>query len=116
MTNTNLEKLYYYRAQVIRVVDGDTLKVGIDLGFNLTHTTNIRLARINCPETRGAEREEGLNAKNWVIENIPLGSDILIHSTKLGKYGRPVAEVWVNSLNINDTLVEEGFAEYIDYA
>ncbi len=115
------DKLYHYRAVVVSVYDGDTLHADIDLGlFTWRKNEKIRLARINAPELRGAEREKGLASRDFLRSRV-LGKEILIGTLKdrRGKWGRFLGEIWLNEngawVNINDEMVEKGFAEYVHY-
>lgn len=116
------EKLYFYRATVKSVYDGDTITVDIDLGLmTWIHAEKLRLYRINAPELRGSEREEGLKSRDFLRSLID-GKEIFIETVKdkKGKYGRYLAEIWLeqgtdNWINVNDLLVTEGYAEYHDY-
>jgi len=111
--------MYEYRAKVIRVIDGDTLKVDIDLGFTLHIQQTVRLYGINCPETRTKdvkEKEKGLMAKYW-IEQLLLNKEIIIQ-TKLEKntkefdsFGRVLATIIYNEVNINEDMVKRGYAK-----
>lgn len=108
---------YVYSATVKKVIDGDTIAVDISIGFNLyIHGERIRLARINAPELRWPERDKGLESKRWLREEIE-GKEILIHTFKhkRGKYGRYIAEVYLDGVNINDKLVSLGLAKYKEY-
>ena len=61
--------MYEYRAYVRKVYDGDTITVDIDLGFGIVvQGQKIRLLRLNAPEIRGEEREEGLKSRNFLRE------------------------------------------------
>ena len=116
------EQLYNYRALVTSVYDGDTCTVDIDLGLRTwIHGEKIRLARINAPEVRGEEREQGLKSRDFLRQLIE-GKEIILQTLKdkKGKYGRYLAELWLekgeaNWINVNDLLVAEGYAEYKDY-
>ena len=116
------DSLYHYRALVTDVYDGDTCTVDIDLGMNIwVRGEKLRLYRINAPELRGAERPEGLKSRDFLREQID-GKKIVIQTIKdkKGKYGRYLAEIWIvgedeTAININDLLVEKGFAIYKDY-
>lgn len=108
-------KLYYYKAQVLRIIDGDTIDVSILIGFNISLTERLRLARINAPEVRGEEREAGLAAKEWLISQIAIGSEILIRTEKDDSFGRYIAEIYLDDLNLNDEMVKVGHAEYKEY-
>ena len=116
------DALYKYRAVVNYVYDGDTITCNIDLGLNCwVHNEKLRLARINAPELRGDERPAGLSSRDYLAEMIS-GKEIYIQTEKdkKGKFGRYIAEVWLETtpnlwLNINDHLVEQGFAKYQQY-
>jgi micrococcal nuclease len=107
-------KYRYENVKCTRVVDGDTIDVIIDFGFKLTLAMRLRLSRINAPETRGKEKEQGLVSKQKLITLIE-GKDIIIETEKQGKYGRYLAEIYYGSMNINDWLVEKEFANYKSY-
>jgi micrococcal nuclease len=114
--------LYTYKAKVISVYDGDTCTVDIDLGLNTwVRGEKLRLHRINAPEMRGAEKVEGKKSRDFLRGKI-LDKEITLQSIKdkKGKYGRYLAEIWIedeneNEININDFIVSEGFAVYKDY-
>lgn len=125
-------------AEVVKVVDADTLDLSIDLGFEVRIVTRIRLiseAVITTPqnrlddgvdawETRGVERERGLAAKARVLMLCPQGSTVRMFSRRggsRGKYGRWLAAILYATRNpktgavdwrsLGDTLVAEGHAE-----
>ncbi len=111
--------MYEYRARVLRIVDADTIDVEIDLGFRVKTDQRLRLARIDAWETRGEEREDGLAAKEFLMEFLAnhAGRDYVVLRTnkdKQGKYGRYIAEILVmvdgEEVNVNDKLVKEGHA------
>jgi micrococcal nuclease len=79
--------MYTYKAKINRVVDGDTVNLTIDLGFRLNYTCNCRLAGINAPEM---STDEGKKSKMVLDMIIPKNWDLIIHSTGLDKYGRPI--------------------------
>jgi micrococcal nuclease len=114
--------LYNYKAQVISVYDGDTCTVDIDLGLNTwVRGEKLRLHRINAPEMRGAEKVEGKKSRDFLREQI-LDKEITLQTIKdkKGKYGRYLAEIWIENearefVNVNDLLVEKGFAVYKEY-
>lgn len=122
--------MFDYLAKVIKIVDGDTIDVDVDLGFHTFTRVRLRFARINTPELRGAEKEAGKAAKQFVVERLVQANDtIMIQTQKTGKYGRWIAEVLYTNeendkliksdsttfINLNDELVENGHAEYTDY-
>lgn len=116
-------ELYNYRAKIVSVYDGDTVRANIDLGFGIINNgiggkgVKLRLYGIDTPELRGDNKEEGLKSRDRLRELI-LDKDVIIHTIKdkQGKYGRYLAIIWVKNgegvfFNANDKLVEEGLAE-----
>ena len=108
--------MYEYRALVVKVYDGDTIVVDIDLGFGIMmKNQSVRLLGVDTPEIRGKERNEGLEVK-IAVENKILGKWVKIKTMKdkKGKYGRWLVNLWVDDLCINNWLVTEGLAEEYD--
>ena len=108
--------MYEYEATVRRWVDGDTVDVDINLGFGLIYANQrLRLYGIDAPEQRTRdldEKEKGLAATAYVNEVAPVGSKITIVTYKEGKYGRILAEVFLeDNTNLNSLLTEVGHAE-----
>ena len=102
-----------YTATVLKVIDGDTIDVMIDLGFKTFRKERIRLDGVDTPETRTRDLEEkkkGLEAKNWVKSMIE-GKEVIIISTKQGKFGRYLAKVYIDDLCINEELIKRGMAK-----
>jgi micrococcal nuclease len=110
--------MYYYKVEILRVVDGDTVDVRMDLGFNVWHKCRVRLVGINAPESRTRDKEEkkrGLAAKDWLINILESAqTDIEMQSHGVGKYGRVLGVLYINDVNINDLMVKEGHAEVYD--
>ena len=103
---------YTYKAHVTSVYDGDTITVDIDLGMNIWKMdVKMRLARIDTPEMRGVEKAAGKVVRDYVRGMI-LDKDVVIKTEKdkTGKYGRYLAEVFIDDMNVNDHLLEEGMA------
>jgi micrococcal nuclease len=106
-------KPYYYKCTLIKVIDGDTIDVDIDLGFGVTLSNQrLRLYGINTPETRTRDLEEkrrGLIAKERVQELCEDELEILSHGK--GKYGRILATPFNNNgVNICQQLLDEDLA------
>ena len=114
---------YNFRVTKIKkVVDGDTIDVVIDLGFDLAKTERVRIAGIDTPEKRTRDLEEkalGLDATNWMkskLEETIKGEDELIVRTELkggmGKYGRLLGWLYVgdSDLSLNEQMITEGYA------
>jgi micrococcal nuclease len=108
-------KLYFYNATVTNIYDGDTIRADIDLGFNtVIHNMKLRLSGIDTPELRGEERPLGLIAKEFVVERIPVGTQIQVMTEKdaTGKYGRYLATIFYDGgKNLNEELLISGNAE-----
>lgn len=105
--------IYSYKAQVARVVDGDTLYLKVDLGFRTYAELEFRLFGINTPEIIGTEKAAGLAAKAELEHLLSLG-DLRIESTKSDKYGRWLCKLYVmhgsEEIYINQALIDGGFA------
>lgn len=110
----NIDDLYYYRAKIVSIYDGDTMTLDIDLGFGHWMTSQkVRLYGIDTPELRGEEREEGLKVRDFVRELLPNGTEVMIksHRDKSGKYGRWLVEVipmkWFGNEDRHATTINE---------
>lgn len=112
--------MYEYSATVISVYDGDTITVSVDMGFHITQTMSVRLARINSPEVRGGSSTEGLEARDY-LRSILLGKKVTLVTYKDGKekYGRYLADVYLGEPRVfncvNDMMVAKGFAQPKEY-
>jgi len=102
---------FTYPAKVVRVIDGDTLEVAIDLGFKITHTIRVRLAGIDAPE---AKTPEGDSATTYLFNTLPVGTTVVITTHKSDIYGRYIADVikpvLEEQININKLMVTSGNA------
>ncbi len=74
-------------ATVIRVIDGDTIRLRLDLGWNIYLDANCRIAGINTPELN---TQAGQDARQWAGEQLPAGAGVTYTSRQLDKYGRPL--------------------------
>ena len=123
MTPPSRKSCYNFRVTKIKkVVDGDTIDVVIDLGFDLTKTERVRIAGVDTPEKRTRDLEEkalGLDATNWLKEKLTetiKGDDELTIRTELkggvGKYGRLLGWLYVgeNAVSLNQQMIQEGYA------
>ena len=111
--------MYEYACKVERVVDGDTIDVVLDLGFNVLYKSRVRLYGIDTPESRTRDLDEkarGKLATAFLKEAVDCGKQIVIQ-TKLkdsrGKFGRVLGEVIIDGVNINVKMVDENHA--VDY-
>ena len=110
--------MYSYRADIVRLIDGDTVEADIDLGFSVSIRLKLRLYGIDTPEVRGEERERGLEAKLALAELIDQCSPITVQTYKdiTGKYGRYLAILYdKNGCNLNLQMVNDGHAVSVDY-
>lgn len=110
---------FQYNATVTRVIDGDTIQCLLDFGFRHTWgPITLRLWGIDTPEMRGPERPEGEAVKAWLEDRI-LGRDVLLYTIKdkrqdtdeRDSFGRYLASIYVDGVNINDELLRLGKAE-----
>jgi len=98
-------KLYAYKAYIERVVDGDTIRVTIDLGFKTFHEEIIRLKGINAPEIKTDEGKKSARALNNILKNVPF---LIIKTIKIDIYGRYVADVFFDKKeNLNTKSATE---------
>ena len=99
--------LYTYNAKVTKIVDGDTVDVLVDLGFEVYKKVRCRLAGINAPEMSTAE---GKVSKEFLVAVLPLNTDVVIISRKYDKYGRSVATIFVDDKNMNQLMLDTNHA------
>ena len=106
----------YSIKEVVRVIDGDTVDVTIDLGFDLTKLERVRLAGIDTPESRTkdlAEKHMGLEAKVYLTDLLNAADDLIVKTEKDGKFGRMLGWFYNNKFSIysiNEQLIDEGYA------
>ena len=123
MTPPNRKSCYNFRVvEINRVLDGDTIDVTIDLGFDLFKKERVRVAGVDTPEKRTRDLEEkelGIEATNWLKEKLDgaiTGDDDLVIRTELvggmGKYGRLLGWLYIgdSELSLNEIMIEEGYA------
>ena len=123
MTPPSRKSCYNFRVTKIKkVLDGDTIDVVIDLGFDLAKTERVRIAGVDTPEKRTRNLEEkalGLDATNWLKDKLNQtikGEDELVVRTELkggvGKYGRLLGWLYVGDaeVSLNEQMIEEGYA------
>lgn len=100
--------MYQYRADLIRVVDGDTLHLDVDLGFDIKRKDTFRLYGLNCPEMNTAAGEE---ARDWLVQKLTEGALIITtRKDKREKYGRYLVTLWIDNENVNLQMIEAGHA------
>ena len=108
--------MYEYNAVVTRVIDGDTIDVNIQLGFDVVlYKQRVRLYGIDTPESRTRNKEEkvrGLLSKAYVQEKCPINSTIRLKSYDRGKFGRILGDIYEldSDISINQKMCKEGYA------
>jgi len=111
--------MYEYRVkQVLKVVDGDTIDVVIDLGFDISFTSRVRLAGIDTPESRTTDAREkilGKEVKDYLTKALQGATDIVIRTEKVDsseKYGRILGWLFLDRAtdSFNMELVNKGYA------
>jgi len=108
----------YYVKKVTKVVDGDTIDVDIDLGFDISFSSRVRLAGIDTPESRTkdlAEKALGLEAKAYLKHAIDAAKTVVIKTEKMNsseKYGRILGWIYVDgdTVSLNDRMINDGYA------
>ena len=124
MTPPSRKSCYNFRVtEIVKVLDGDTIDVLIDLGFDLFKKERVRIAGVDTPEKRTRDLEEkalGIDATNWLkkkLEDTIAGDgDELTIRTELvggtGKYGRLLGWLYINedTVSLNEQIITEGYA------
>lgn len=102
---------YTRRVTLVKVHDGDTITVQMDLGYRMLVTLTLRLYRIDAPEMT---TPEGKQAKSYLQSLLPKEFYVRTFKDPGEKYGRWLAEIFVKDVNINDALVAAGHARFYD--
>lgn len=102
---------YVRNATLIRVHDGDTITVLVDMGFRMSVELPLRLNRIDAPELN---TPAGKVARDFLKTTLPAEFAIQTYKNPHEKYGRWLSEVWVGKTNINDLMVSTGHAKSYD--
>jgi len=108
----------YFVREVKNVVDGDTIDVIIDLGFDILFSSRVRLAGIDTPESRTTDKAEkalGIEAKEYLKKQLKDAKSVVIRTEKMDsseKYGRILGWVYVNgdSESLNNKMINDGYA------
>lgn len=106
--------MYLYNATVVKVVDGDTVDLDIDLGFYMKTRQRIRLANIDAPEMRGKEKQQGKEAKAFLKELLLTEDNkVQVETVKTGKFGRWLGVLYLKQLDhsVNAEMIDKGHAE-----
>ena len=123
MVPPSRKSCYNFRVtEIVKVLDGDTIDVLIDLGFDLFKKERVRVAGVDTPEKRTRDLEEkelGIDATNWLkekLESTLVGDDELTIRTELkggvGKYGRLLGWLYIGDelISLNEQMITEGYA------
>jgi micrococcal nuclease len=108
-----MKQEYIYNAKVTNIVDGDTIDVEVDLGFYVYHQLRLRLAGIDTPEMNSKILEERMSAraaKDYVTDRL-LDKEVTLKTYKKDKFGRFLADVFINGNNVNEELLATGLAK-----
>ena len=108
----------YYVKKVNKVVDGDTIDVEIDLGFDISFSSRVRLAGIDTPESRTTDKAEkalGLESKAYLKTQIDSAKTVVIKTEKMDsseKYGRILGWVFLDNspVSLNHKMIDDGYA------
>jgi micrococcal nuclease len=108
----------YYVRDVKKVVDGDTIDVVIDLGFNILFEQRVRMAGIDTPESRtrdNFEKSLGIESKEYLKKQLKDAKSVVIKTEKMDsseKYGRILGWVYINgdTVSLNDMMINDGYA------
>lgn len=104
--------MYRYHATLVRIIDGDTLDLSVDLGFRIKQQIRVRLADIDAPEIRGEHKEAGRAAVRWLSRELNRPEQLIVETRKTGKYGRWLATLYVGDTtkSINHRMIANGHA------
>ena len=111
--------MYEYRVKKVnKIVDGDTIDVDIDLGFDISFSSRVRLAGIDTPESRTTDAKEkalGLEVKEKIKKELAAAKDVVIKTEKPDsseKYGRILGWIFLdgNTVSLNQQLIDQGYA------
>jgi micrococcal nuclease len=108
----------YFVKSVTNVVDGDTIDVIIDLGFDILFKSRVRMAGIDSPESRTRDLKEkalGLESKEYLKKTLKDAKSIIIKTEKMNsseKYGRILGWLYINgdTVSVNDMMINHGYA------
>ncbi len=110
--------MYRYRVTIVKVIDGDTVDVDIDLGFSVVlKKQRVRLYEIDTPESRTrdlVEKKFGLLSKSYLLNKLDNADTITLVSHDKGKFGRILGELFIDddSKSVNMQMVDDHHAVY----
>lgn len=110
--------MWEYRVKVLKIIDGDTIDVSVDLGFFTHRNIRVRMYGINTPETRTRDLEEkkrGLAAKAVLTKLLNEADEVIMKSHGVGKFGRCLGEIFIEKngekKNVGEHLIASGLAQ-----
>tara|TARA_R100001163_G_C5068498_1_gene208975 strand:- start:21455 stop:21871 length:417 start_codon:yes stop_codon:yes gene_type:complete len=103
--------LYFYKCTPVRVIDGDSVVLDIDLGLRTWVRHSVRLNDIDAPERRGEDKEMGQRSTEFLRWLLSGPHEFICHTIKTGKYGRYLVDLFVDFNCVNDIMVNEGYAK-----
>lgn len=108
---------YIRRVRPVRIIDGDTVVMDVDLGYGVTSRHSVRVLGVDCPEVRGDDREAGLRAKayteRWLLNDCDPSAPwpYLMRSVKADSFGRYLGDIYtVTDLHLAQALLDSGHA------
>ena len=109
------EDMFEYKCEVIKVVDGDTVDVNIDVGFSIFHKARVRMYGMDTPESRTRDLDEkarGLISKQFILDKVANAKEIVIKTQKdgKGKFGRVLGKIFIDGENINQSMIDQSLA------
>ena len=115
---------FQYAARMVRVIDGDTYEMQVDLGFRIYHTIHVRLRDFDTAELRSSNPLEVIHArdaKGFVMALLPAGTGCVLKTVKTAVYNRWAAEVWFENVvgvwvSLAEVLLAYGYAKQEVYA
>ena len=116
MDTSLLGKLYHYRAEVLRVVDGDTFEAMVDRGDSIWSKKTVRILGIDAPEMKGPSKAAGHQARNFLALHLAsFGNRLIIKTQKADSFGRSLADCWTSDgYSVAWWMIQNGFAEATD--
>jgi len=109
--------LYNYKVtQIKKTIDGDTIDVVIDMGFNISKSTRVRLLGIDAPETRTKDKKQkqkGLESREFLsalLDGCVKHNEVVLVSTKLDAFGRSLGHVYIDGENLSEIMIKNGHA------
>lgn len=104
------EPYSYNIVSILKIHDGDTMTVIVDLGWSTHRVVELRLLGLDTPEVTGSSKVAGQAVRDFVIKWLSKPNGLIVKSTEIDKYGRSIAVIYNNDISLNDLLVKEKLA------